>query len=422
MPMSLAAAPVDPPAPPSATWRNTVGGLDVVFGAGAVRRLGDLIRECGAGRALLVTDPGVRRGCDVDGIVDELGEGIEAAVFDGVDENPTTDHVEAGVEVAREHRAELLVGFGGGSAMDCAKGINFLVTNGGRMEDYWGADEAASPMLPAIGIPTTAGTGSEAQRFALISQAGTHRKMACGDLKARFRSVILDPELTASTPRAVTVTAGADAIAHAVESYVTRARTPISRMHARESWELLSDAYPRVLEDPGSVGVRGRMLVGAHLAGAAIECSMLGAAHACANPLTARHDIPHGMAVALMLPAVVRYNAAAVDGLYAELVEVAAAAIGGSGSGPAGGESLARLLEELWRQADLPVGLAALGIDRAELEGLARSADDEWTAGFNPRAVDADALLTIYHDAWKPGISRRTASPTSSTGAAPESV
>ena len=143
--------------------------------------------------------------------------------------NPDSLMIEAGRSFAATHSADSLVGLGGGSSLDCAKGINFVLTNGGAMRDYWGFGKASRPMLPMIAIPTTAGTGSEAQSYALISDAATHVKMACGDPKAAFRAAILDPLLTRSQPREVTATAGYDAISHAVESYVTTRRTPVSR-------------------------------------------------------------------------------------------------------------------------------------------------------------------------------------------------
>src|SRR6185437_5330607 len=136
-----------------------------------------------------------------------------------------------------------LVAIGGGSSLDCAKGINFVLTNGATMREYRGFGKAARPMLPAIGVPTTAGTGSEAQSFAIISDAETHAKMACGDEKAAFRIVILDPELTVSQPREVTAIAGYDAISHAVEAFVTKTRTPDSQAVALEAWRLLDANY-----------------------------------------------------------------------------------------------------------------------------------------------------------------------------------
>jgi alcohol dehydrogenase class IV len=156
------------------------------------------------------------------------------------------------------------------------------------MRDYRGYGKARGTLLPSIGIPTTAGTGSEAQSYAIISDAETHAKMACGDPGIAFRVAILDPALTVSQPRAVTAIAGYDALSHAVESYVTLKATPISELFAREAWRLLSSHYERVLQAPDDRPARGAMLLGAHYAGVAIEQSMLGATHACANPLTSR--------------------------------------------------------------------------------------------------------------------------------------
>ncbi len=325
-------------------------------------------------------------------------------VFDGVEENPTTRHVEAGTELAREHEIDLIVGFGGGSAMDCAKGINFLLTNGGKMEDYWGVDKATQPMLPAIGVPTTAGTGSEAQSFALIAQEETHRKMACGDKKARFGHVILDPTLTVSAPRPVAAATGIDAIGHAVESYVTLKRTPISQLYAREAWRLLVASFPTSLSDRENLEVAGQMQLGAHLAGAAIECSMLGAAHACANPLTARFDMTHGIAVGLLLPHVVRFNTEAVGPLYDELVPAILDLItldeGQMLAPMSGGAVVASLIETLVLEGAVPNRLRDYGIERETLPALAEDAADQWTAGFNPRPVGRQELLDIYEVAY----------------------
>ena len=226
--------------------------------------------------------------------------------------------------MARQWAPDLLVGLGGGSSLDCAKGINFLYTNGGRMEDYWGVGKAALPMLPMIAVPTTAGTGSEAQSFALISDAQTHVKMACGDKKAACRIAILDPRLTVTQPRRVTALTGIDALAHALETQVTKPRNLISQTFSREAWRLLAANYARVLETPEDLEARSGMQLGACLAGMAIENSMLGAAHALANPLSAAYGIVHGEAVALMLPHVIRFNGETVAASYEELLQATA--------------------------------------------------------------------------------------------------
>jgi alcohol dehydrogenase len=373
------------------TWSAPFGSCRVEFGAGALDRLGPLAKSLGGRRVLVVTDPGVRAAGHAGRALASLaGEGLEAVLFDAVEENPTTKHVEAGAAAARESRSDLLVGLGGGSAMDCAKGINFVVTNGGPLEQYWGTNLATRPMLPSIGIPTTAGTGSEAQSYALIEQEESRRKMACGDDKARFRTVILDPDLTASLPRAVAAASGMDAISHAVESFVTTRRNPLSALFAREAWRLLSANLERVLGDPGDREARGAMLVGAHLAGMAIECSMLGAAHACANPLTSRHGVTHGAAVLLMLPHVVRFNQPVAGALYDDL----------TGRDGAARPPLPERLVMLRAAAGLPERLRDLPVPREALGALAREAAEQWTARFNPRPVSERDLLEIYEAAW----------------------
>src|SRR4029450_9260929 len=155
--------------------------------------------------------------------------------------------VEAGSTFAASQRIDSIIALGGGSSLDCAKGINILLTNGGRMRDYHGHGKAQKPMLPMIGIPTTAGTGSEAQTYALISDTETHEKLACGDPKIAFRVALLDPALTVSQPTSVTATSGFDAIAHAVETFVTTKRNPLSESFSRQAWRLLERSYERVL-------------------------------------------------------------------------------------------------------------------------------------------------------------------------------
>jgi alcohol dehydrogenase len=187
----------------------------IVFGPGSIDRVGELVRELGGHRVLLVTDAGIVRAGHVARAERSLtAAGMQVVRFDRVVENPTTSAIDQCVAVARQEQIDFLVGLGGGSSMDTAKGCNFLLTNGGRMEDYWGVGRATRPMLPLVAIPTTAGTGSECQSFALIAQPETHVKMACGDPKAAARVAILDPELTLTQPPMVAATTGMDALSH----------------------------------------------------------------------------------------------------------------------------------------------------------------------------------------------------------------
>jgi alcohol dehydrogenase len=318
------------------------------------------------------------------------------AVFDGVEENPSTRHVEAGLEAARRHGTDLLVAVGGGSAMDCAKGVNFLLTNGGQMADYKGFGRAAKPMLPSVGVPTTAGTGSEAQSYALIADEATHLKMACGDRKAAFRVALLDPELTVSQPRHVTAVTAVDALAHAVESYVTTRRNPLSQTFAREAFRLLERNFEAVLRQPGNLEARAAMQLGAHFAGMAIEASMLGACHALANPLTAHYGLTHGIAVGVLLPHVIRFNTAAAGGLYGDLAHDVGLV---NGDCSAAGEVLARRVAHFLAAAELPTRLSDCGISAGIFPVLAEEAAQQWTGRYNPRPVTEPDLLHLYEAA-----------------------
>lgn len=371
----------------------------VIFGEGTIGRLGEFAGELGTRRALVVSDPGIIKAGHTQRAIDVLvATGIETQVFEGVHENPTTDDVARGVAIANRYEPELIVGLGGGSSMDCAKGINFVYSNGGEMKDYWGVGKALKPMLPMIAVPTTSGTGSETQSFALISDAKTHVKMACGDKKASFRIAILDPELTLTQPKMVTALTGIDAMSHALETYVTKKRNAASQAFSREAWRLLAANFRRVIQSPEDLEARGAMQLGACYAGMAIENSMLGAAHALANPLTAHYGIAHGQAIGLMLPHVIRFNGEAFPQWYSELIRAAENEDGmplivGTASG------LAEYVTKLVDEAGLSTKLSQQNVDAAKLPELAEDATKQWTGTFNPREMNAQSFLDLYKSA-----------------------
>lgn len=355
----------------------------MVFGAGVIERLGELARELNFKRTLLVADHGMVASGHVDEAVAPLKKaGVEVVRFHDFEVNPDTRMVENGTAFVSGFNVDSIIGLGGGSSMDCAKGINFLLTNGGHMAEYRGYGKATKPMLPMIAIPTTAGTGSEAQSYALISDAETHVKMACGDPKAAFRVALLDPALTISQPRSITATSGYDAIAHAVETYVTLRRNPLSELFSLEAWRLLEPNYERVLNQPDNISARGAMQLGAFYAGVAIENSMLGATHACANPLTARYGTAHGAAIAMLLPTVVRWNQETGTDYHSL------------------GEEPARRLEELAEIGGLRNNLRSIGINETDLPALAADAAEQWTGTFNPRPLDKHGAIEIYQCAY----------------------
>jgi alcohol dehydrogenase len=373
----------------------------LVFAPGSIDRLGKLVREYGGHRVLLVTDPGIVQAGHAERAQKILeAVGLVVSVFDRVIENPTTGTVAECVDAAGAARVDSLVGLGGGSSIDTARGCNFLLSCGGKMEDYWGVGKATRPMLPLVAVPTTAGTGSECQSFALIAQERTHTKMACGDPEAAAKVAILDPELTLTQPPSVTATTGMDALSHAVETAVTTKRTALSQMLSRQAFRLCVRGLHVVLADPHDVDGRGHVLLGAALAGLAIENSMLGAAHAAANPLTAHYGLVHGQAVGLMLPAVVRYNSELAEPriIYQHLA-VAAGLVADGGDRDSGPELLAEYLERYLAAANLPVSLADVNVPAADLDRLAREAAGQWTGQFNPRPMDNRSFRELYRSA-----------------------
>jgi alcohol dehydrogenase len=367
----------------------------VVFGAGVIDRLGELARELDFRRTLLVADHGLLASGHVDEAVGPLEKaGVEVFRFHDFEVNPDTRMIEAGTAFVSPLKIDSIIGLGGGSSLDCAKGINFLLTNGARMSDYRGYGKATKPMLPMIAIPTTAGTGSEAQSYALISEAESHVKMACGDPKAAFLVALLDPALTVSQPRSITATSGFDAIAHAVETFVTTKRTPLSEIFSREAWRLLEPNYERVLNEPDNLEARGAMQLGAFYAGVAIENSMLGATHACANPLTAHYGTAHGAAIAMLLPSVVRWNESVAADQYAMFLNWSS--VGAQRNELSPTEALARRLEKLAEAGSLRTNLRAAGVKETDLNALASEAAEQWTGTFNPRPFNEEGAIEVY--------------------------
>jgi len=373
----------------------------VIEEVGGLARLGSLALELGAARVMLVSDPGVAAAGHAARAAEVLrSAGLKVELHIDVAENPKSSDVTRAAGVAGALAPDLYVAVGGGSAIDTAKGANFVEVCGGRMEDYRGHDTATAPLRPLIAVPTTAGTGSEVQSFALIGEGETGAKMACGDPSAAPRVALLDPELTLSMPRRVTAMTGLDTLAHAVESAVARPRDPStdgrSREYGRAAFALVSAGLPRVLEEPGDLEARAHMMRASALAGLAIEHAMLGVAHSMANPLTRHHGVPHGLAVGLTLPHVVRFNADA-GGAEGEETRrtyaVLARAAGLSGDGEAAlAEALAVRCAELLELAGLGTGLGDLGLAAGDLPALALEANEQWTARFNPRSVDPAAF------------------------------
>jgi alcohol dehydrogenase len=357
----------------------------VLFEEGGFARIGEVARELGGTRCLLVADPGMlEAGYAQEAIRSLKARRMTVQAFHDFKPDPTSAMIEAGYAFAQPHGIDLIVAVGGGSSMDCAKGINFLLTNGGRIRDYRGYGKPAKPLMSMLAVPTTAGTGSEAQSYATIIDGETGARMTCGDRNACFRVAILDPKLTTSQPASLAAAAGYDALSHALETLVTTRQTALSECFSRSAWRLINSGLERIFRNPRDLGARGAMLLGAHFGGLAIENSALGAAHACAYALSGNLAIPHGVAIALVLDHVVAWNRAEVGARYEELYP----------------GDLVERLRALSDLAGLPATLRDAGVKEEALPRIAEDAGGQWTGKFNPRPFDAAAALEIFQRAY----------------------
>lgn len=295
----------------------------IEFGNGIAANLPDYVRSLGGSRALLVGDPGVERA----GLVGRLSTiltnaGIATATFTDVESDPATRSVDDGTVVGKEHKANVVVGVGGGSALDTAKAIGLMMTNAGNIRDYVGIGKVPLAGVPVIAVPTTAGTGSELTIWSVLSDKVNKVKISVGSELNCARIAVLDPELTLSLPANMTAATGMDALTHALESYVNTATQPISEAMSEQAMTLIARSLRKAVADGSNVEARGDMLLASTIAAMAFNNTRLGLVHAFAMPLGAKFGIPHGLVNAIMLPEVMRFNASANPRKFARIAEI----------------------------------------------------------------------------------------------------
>ncbi len=367
---------------------------------GALKDVGTWAARLGGTKGLIVASLGSYGESQARLLVEVLARsGIGSAVFAGAGPNPTDAMVARGAAEYRDRGCDFLLAIGGGSAMDCAKGIGLIVSNGGAVADYAGTDRATKELPPFIAVNTTAGTGSEVTSVAVITDGATHRKMMIIDWRLTADVSVNDPELMLSMPPELTAYTGMDALSHAIEAYLATNATALSDSLAYESIVLAFAWLPAAFSDGGSVPAREGMCNAAFLAGLAFNNSGLGYVHALSHPLTGKYGLPHGLLNALLLPAVMRWNAM----LTAPRMARMAVAMGAGHPWRSDRENAEKAIagvEDLNRRLRLPSGLAALGVKEADLPELARAALEESVAATNPRqAASAEQLLNLYLEA-----------------------
>jgi len=357
----------------------------IIFGIGALENLGIELSERGWESALIVTDRGVRQA----GILAKVEEslkpyGIEYEIYDGVEPNPTVAIIEAALPLAKEYNA--IIGLGGGSSIDTAKALNVLKTHGGKVLDWEGTDTVPGPCGPLIGIPTTAGTGSEVTFISMISVPERRQKVPIVSRYLAPNLAIVDPELTRTMPPALTAATGMDALTHAIESVITMAEQPLADLLALPAIKLINQYLPKAVKNGEDMEARANMAFASLIAGIAFNNGWVAAAHSIAHALGGLFNLPHGVCCALALPVTMEYNLEAKREKYTKIAEML-----DQQTAEAGIERI----RELNREISMPAGLRSLGVKESDIEKIAELAMADGSTLFNPREITEEAMIEL---------------------------
>lgn len=374
----------------------------IVFGDGTATRIGALAAARGWQRALVVTDPGLMKIGLIAPALAALAEaGVAAEVFADVVADPPEAVVHAATAAATSHRADAVIGLGGGSSLDVAKLVALLALGREELPAIYGVGNAKGPRLPLMLVPTTAGTGSEVTPIAIVT-TGTSEKMGVVSPVLLPDVAVLDPDLTLGLPPAVTAATGIDAMVHAIEAYASAGanNNPVSKALAREALRLMGAAIETAVKDGSDRAARRDMLLGAMLAGQAFANSPVAAVHALAYPIGGHFHIPHGLSNALVLPHVLRFNAETAGDAYADIAPIVFPELGEIGR-QARGAAFADSLAALSGRCGLQPRLRDVGIPEEALEMMATDAMKQTRLLVNnPRPVAHGDALAIYRAAW----------------------
>jgi alcohol dehydrogenase class IV len=366
----------------------------IEFGWGALARLPELVKSVGGRRALVVGDPGVVKAGLVDRVLAALGGSVSVTTFTDVESDPDARSVDAGVQLARAKECDVIIGIGGGSAMDVAKVIGVMLTNPGNIRDYNGMGKIGQPGAPVIAIPTTSGTGSEMTIWSVLSDKEKKTKFGVGSVLNCARIALLDPELTMSLPPAITAATGIDALTHALESYVNTATQPISEAMSEQSMTLIARSLRLAVAQPGNKEARADMLLASTIAAMAFNSTRLGLAHAFAMPLGSRFHIPHGLANAIMLPPVMRFNLPGSLAKFARIAQIFGENTAGLSQREAAERSVVAI-EQLQQDIGITQKLGDFGMTEADLQDVAAEAILSGNVAVNPRKPTLDDMKAL---------------------------
>ncbi len=369
----------------------------VHFGRGSLDDLGGLVKEIGMKRPLVVCDKGIQSCGIADKVLEQL-KGVDYVVFADVVPNPTNSVVHTGFELAVKKGVDGIVAVGGGSPIDTAKAINILLNNGGNIQQYEGPNQVKKQGLPLIAIPTTAGTSSEITNvIALINEEEVRKYVIVGNHVGATHAIV-DPLLTTGLPAGITAATGIDALTHAIESYVSNNASDLTRYSSLEAARIFFHNLPLAVQNGSDVDAREEMMRGCIIVGFAFNNADLGLVHGIAHTLSAHHNLPHGVANALVLPYVMEYNAEQFPEKYQELGE-AMGCCSSYESAQAGARKTCAAVQDLVRR----VGIRPMheyGVAEVDLDTLATDAEHEGAVQFNPRKPTKADILAILKKAF----------------------
>ena len=368
------------------------------FGPGARKELAGVVSRLGFKKALVVTDKGLMKFGVAQMVIDELeANSIPYEIFDDVKPNPTVTNVKDGIAACKNAGADFIVAIGGGSAMDTAKGIGIVCNNPefGDIVSLEGVADTKKKSLPIIALPTTAGTAAETTINYVIIDEQNHKKMVCVDPNDIPAVAIVDAELMYSLPKSLTAATGMDAMTHAIEGYITKAAWEMSDMFEIKAIEMIYKYLPMAVSEPQNPEGRNGMAVAQYIAGMAFSNVGLGVDHGMAHPLSALHDIPHGVACAMLLPTVMKFNAPAAKQKYAEIAKACGVYKDGMTVDEAV-DAACKAIEDLSKLVGIPQHLTELGITEADIPALAEQAINDVCTPGNPREVTKEDIVALY--------------------------
>ena len=369
---------------------------EIVYGQGAINLSGRHAKSLGASKVFIVTDPGVREAGWTSVVEKSLRDsGISYTIFDLVTENPKDHEVMIGVDICRNEGCDLIIAVGGGSPMDCAKGIGIMMGNPGDILDYGGVDMIPNPGPPLIFIPTTAGSAADVSQFAIITNTSKMGKIAIISKMVIPDIALVDPETTLTMPPDLTAATGMDALCHSFEAYVSNAASPLTDMAALSSVEIIADHLQKAFQEPESLIHRDKMMTASLMAGLAFSNASLGLVHGMAHSLGGAMGLAHGECNALLLEKVVRFNYPASPEKYDRLAKALHIDLSGIAHQERGA-SISYHIEELRKSLGIHQRLVDLGVKSSDISKLSEFAFNDPCLATNPRDTDIEDIKKIY--------------------------